>query len=446
MQPVRLKRRNEPAAPVPASTVEPESAPPRRLRGSGAGGSPRRRGGLLPWCIAVAACAGAGVTGYLLHQEKGRVAALEQEQAFLQSSYDEKLKAVQRRLVSAIVAQGVSPGLPAQPGQPAAAAGARAQDHLADLITRQIELEARQALLGALAGQAVGPVLPQSGAQAPGGSQFAGETNILDRVNPAILAQQRRQVATQVKASEPLPLDQRIALLGQSLDRVQTGQSQQISALGRQLVGRVQEVRAALGEVGLDPARVKLPAARAGMGGPLVPLSAAIKPGSFEHALMQLNEARSVYGRWRDLATIVPFQRPLEGDDTTTSNFGPRTDPFTGATAMHGGMDFRGETGTPVRAAGAGQVLRAEVAGGYGNLVELDHGNGITTRYGHLSAFDVKAGQLVAAGQVIGRVGSTGRSTGPHLHYETRLTDQARNPLKFIEIGQKLSVGLGGIR
>ncbi|WP_332684097.1 hypothetical protein, partial [Bosea sp. (in: a-proteobacteria)] len=104
MQPVRLKRRNEPAAPVPASTVEPESAPPRRLRGSGAGGSPRRRGGLLPWCIAVAACAGAGVTGYLLHQEKGRVAALEQEQAFLQSSYDEKLKAVQRRLVSAIVA------------------------------------------------------------------------------------------------------------------------------------------------------------------------------------------------------------------------------------------------------------------------------------------------------------------------------------------------------
>jgi murein DD-endopeptidase MepM/ murein hydrolase activator NlpD len=99
-----------------------------------------------------------------------------------------------------------------------------------------------------------------------------------------------------------------------------------------------------------------------------------------------------------------------------------------------------------VRAPGAGKVLRAEVAGGYGNLIELDHGNGLTTRYGHLSAFDVKEGQLVAAGQIIGRVGSTGRSTGPHLHYETRLSDEARNPLKFIQLGDKLAVGPSGLR
>ncbi|HEV7338512.1 MAG TPA: M23 family metallopeptidase [Bosea sp. (in: a-proteobacteria)] len=445
MQPVRLKRRDEERAVAPASGPQAALGQPPRRRGFGSGGSSRGRGGLLPWSIAIAACLAAGATGYLLHREKGRVAALEQEQAFLQSSYDEKLKALQRRLVGAIMAQGASPGVPAQPGQTPTAGGG-AQDHLADLITRQIELEARQALLGALAGQAVGPVLPQGGAQAPGGNQFAGESSIIDKVNPAVLAQQRRQVAAQVKASEALSLDQRITLLGQSLDRVENGQSQQIAGLGRQFVGRVQEVRVALGEVGLDPAKVKLPAARAGMGGPLVPLSASIRPGSFEHALMQLNQARSVYGRWRDLATIVPFQRPLEGDDSTTSNFGPRSDPFTGQTAMHAGMDFRGETGTPVRAGGAGQVLRAEVSGGYGNLVELDHGNGVTTRYAHLSAFDVKPGQLVAAGQVIGRVGSTGRSTGPHLHYETRLSDQARNPLKFIEIGDKLSVGLGGVR
>ena len=445
MQPVRLKRRGEAAAPAATASSETERAPQRRLRGSGRTGAPRGSSP-WPWCIAAAACLAAGVTGYQLYQEKGRLAVLEQEQALLQSSYDEKLKALQRRLVSAIIAQGTTPGAPAQPGQSPSAGARGAQDHLADLITRQIELEARQALLGALAGQAVGPVLPQGGAQAPGGNQFAGAVNIIDKINPAVLAQQRRQVSAQVKASEPLPLEERIALLGQSLDRVETGQSQQIAGLGRQFVGRMQEVRAALGEVGLDPARVKLPAARAGMGGPLVPLSASIKAGSFEHALMQLNQALSVYGRWRDLASIVPFQRPLEGDDSTTSNFGPRSDPFTGQTAMHAGMDFRGETGTPVRAGGAGQVLRAEVSGGYGNLVELDHGNGVTTRYAHLSAFDVKVGQLVAAGQVIGRVGSTGRSTGPHLHYETRLSDQAQNPLKFIETGDKLSVGLGGLR
>lgn len=440
MQPVRLKRRPDEA--TAATALQPESEKPRRPRGGGRPGS--GRGAILPWTCATLAFVGLGVTAYFLYQEKGRVAALQQEQAILQSSYDEKLKALQRRLVSAIVASGNSPGLPAQPGQPGGTG--KAGDQLADLITRQIELEARQALLGALTGQAVGPILPQGGAQAPGGSQFADGQNILDRVNPAVLAQMRRQVAAAVKASETMSLDQRIAVLGQSLDRVQTGQSQQLSALGRQLVGRVQEVRAALAEVGLDPGKVKLPPGRPGMGGPLVPMTVALKPGTFEHALMQLGEARSIFGRWRDLAAIVPFQRPLEGDDTTTSNFGPRTDPFTGGTAMHAGMDFRGETGTPVRAAGAGKVLRAEVAGGYGNLVELDHGNGITTRYGHLSAFDVKEGQIVAAGQIVGRVGSTGRSTGPHLHYETRLADEARNPLKFIQIGEKLAVGPGGLR
>lgn len=444
MQPVRLKRRSAEMPPAAPATMAEATMTPRP-RPSGSGGSSRRSGGLLPWSIAVLALTGAGVTGYFLYEEKTRVATLQQEQAILQSSYDEKLKALQRRLVSAIVQQGSSPGLPVQPGQPAPGSG-RTQDQLADLITRQVELEARQALLGALTGQAVGPILPQGGAQAQGGNQFADGQNILDRVNPAVMAQQRRQVAAQVKASETMSLDQRIALLGQSLDRVQAGQNQQLSALGRQLLGRVQEVRGALAEIGLDPAKVKLPGARPGMGGPLVPLAVTLKPGTFEHALMQLGEARAVFGRWRDLATIVPFQRPLEGDDTTTSNFGPRSDPFTGGTAMHAGMDFRGETGTPVRAAGAGKVLRAEVAGGYGNLVELDHGNGLTTRYGHLSAFDVKEGQIVSAGQVIGRVGSTGRSTGPHLHYETRLADEARNPLKFIQIGEKLAVGPSGLR
>ena len=437
MQPVRLKRRPDEAAST--TSLQPESQTPRRPRSGGRSGG---RGGLLPWSLAVLAIIGAGVTGYLLYEEKSRVAALQQEQAILQSSYDEKLKALQRRLVSAIVASGNSPGLPAQPGQPGASG--KAGDQLADLITRQIELGARQALLGALTGQAVGPILPQGGAQAPGGNQFAEGQNILDRVNPAVLAQQRRQVAAAVKAAETMSLDQRIAILGQSLDRVQNGQNQQLPALGRQLVGRVQEVKTALTEIGLDPAKVKLPPGRPGMGGPLIPIT--VKPGTFEHALMQLGEARAFFSRWRDLAAIVPFQRPVPTDDTTTSNFGPRSDPFTGGTAMHAGMDFRGETGTPVHAAGAGKVLRAEVAGGYGNLVELDHGNGVTTRYGHLSAFDVKAGQIVAAGQVIGRIGSTGRSTGPHLHYETRLSDEARNPLKFIQIGDKLAVGPSGLR
>ena len=90
-------------------------------------------------------------------------------------------------------------------------------------------------------------------------------------------------------------------------------------------------------------------------------------------------------------------------------------------------------------APGAGKVLRAEVSGGYGNLVEIDHGNGLTTRYGHLSAFDVKADQIVRPGAIIGRLGSTGRSTGPASALRDAACGEASNPLKFIEIGNRLS-------
>ena len=254
-----------------------------------------------------------------------------------------------------------------------------------------------------------------------------------------MMAPQRRQIGALLRAEEPLPLAERIPILRQSLDRVDLAQGRQVSALGARLMARVQDVRTALAELGLDVARVKLPAARPAVGGPLIPVSVAMRPGSFEHGLMQLNQAQSLYGRWRDLANIVPLRRPLDGDDSTTSNFGMRTDPFTGAPTMHAGMDFRAETGTPVRATGAGKVLRAEVSGGYGNLVEIDHGNGLTTRYAHLSAFDVKPDQIVPPGALIGRIGSTGRSTGPHLHYETRLDGEASNPLRFIETGMRLS-------
>lgn len=385
--------------------------------------------------IAIVGVVWSAVATWLLFQEKAIVAALQQEQQVLQASYDEKMRALTRRLVSSIATQRAPGSAPREGG---------GDDQLADLIARQIELEARQNLLGTLTGQAVAPVLPPSGAQAPGGAGgFAAsdpfQGNILERINPAVVAPQKRQIAATLRAEEPLPLAERVVVMQQSLDRIETAQGQQLSALGLRLVGRVQEIRASLADLGLDVAKVRLPAARQAMGGPLIPLSVTMRPGSFEHRVVQLGEGQSLFGRWRELANIVPLRRPLDGDDSTTSNYGMRTDPFTGAAAMHSGMDFRGETGTPIRATGAGKVLRAEVSGGYGNMVELDHGNGLTTRYAHLSAFDVKADQIVPLGAIIGRLGSTGRSTGPHLHYETRLAGEASNPLKFIEIGNRLS-------
>ena len=430
LQPARLKSRSGPPD-RPAGLREPlRPSEPRRRRPSRVGKVGRT---IVLLAAVLGLCWGAGAT-WLLFQEKAVVAALQQEQQVLQASYDEKMRALTRRLVSSIATQR-APGAASKDG---------GDDQLADLISRQIELEARQNLLGTLTGQAVAPVLPPSGAQAPGGvtglaasDPFQG--NILERINPAVVAPQKRQISAVLRAEEPLPLAERVAVLQQSLDRIDMAQGQQLSALGLRLAGRVQEIKASLADLGLDVAKVRLPPARQAMGGPLIPLSVTMRPGSFEHRVVQMGEGQAQFGRWRELANIVPLRRPLEGDDSTTSNFGTRTDPFTGAAAMHAGMDFRGETGTPIRAAGAGKVLRAEVAGGYGNMVEIDHGNGLTTRYAHLSAFDVKADQIVPPGAVIGRLGSTGRSTGPHLHYETRLAGEASNPLKFIEIGSRLS-------
>jgi murein DD-endopeptidase MepM/ murein hydrolase activator NlpD len=109
--------------------------------------------------------------------------------------------------------------------------------------------------------------------------------------------------------------------------------------------------------------------------------------------------------------------------------------PFLGRPAIHTGIDLRGDAGEPVRATATGSVTIAGRLGGYGNLVEINHGNGLATRYGHLSEIDVKIGQIVRIGEVIGKIGSTGRSTGPHLHYETRINGEAVDPKKFLRAG-----------
>ena len=116
-----------------------------------------------------------------------------------------------------------------------------------------------------------------------------------------------------------------------------------------------------------------------------------------------------------------------------SSGFGYRSDPFTGAGAFHAGLDFRGPIGAPIYAAAAGTVSYAGVRSGYGNCVEISHGNGLLTRYAHMSRIESRIGQAVTPGEVIGRIGSTGRSTGPHLHFEVRINDQPVNPRPFLE-------------
>jgi len=129
-------------------------------------------------------------------------------------------------------------------------------------------------------------------------------------------------------------------------------------------------------------------------------------------------------------AADAPSLWPVEG--RLTSSFGERVDPFNGEGAFHSGIDISVPYGTPVHAAADGIVTFAEIMNGYGNLIDLDHGHGLSTRYGHLSGFAVTDGQHVHRGQVIGYVGATGRATSPHLHYEVRIQDVPVNPHKYL--------------
>ena len=149
---------------------------------------------------------------------------------------------------------------------------------------------------------------------------------------------------------------------------------------------------------------------------------------------------KALFDSWKKLDQLqdgviaIPSDKPVRADVVLMSVFGFRSDPFNHHAAMHPGIDLSGAYGTPIYATADGTVLRAGWNnGGYGNLVEVDHGRGITTRYGHMSAILVSAGQHVVRGQQVGRMGSTGRSTGNHLHYEVRIDGRAVNPIPFMK-------------
>ncbi|GEO83218.1 MULTISPECIES: M23 family metallopeptidase [Alphaproteobacteria] len=172
-----------------------------------------------------------------------------------------------------------------------------------------------------------------------------------------------------------------------------------------------------------------------GIGGPYV---APRSSEPFNTSLNELDAALSRLETMRDTAKRLPFANPAPGKDIT-SRFGNRPDPFLGRLAMHAGIDFRSPVGGDIKSTGAGKVIAAGPAGGYGNMVEIDHGFGLTTRYGHMSRVLVKVGDEVASGDVIGLSGSTGRSTGPHLHYEVRRNGEAIDPMRFLNAGMKLT-------
>ena len=170
------------------------------------------------------------------------------------------------------------------------------------------------------------------------------------------------------------------------------------------------------------------------VGGPFV---RPTDPNAFEATLDDLDQALVRLDTVRRNARKLPIAIPAPGAEIT-SKFGNRRDPFLSRLAFHGGIDFRVKSGTPVYSSGSGKVIHAGRNGGYGKMVEIDHGNGITTRYAHLSRVTVNEGDVVTLGARIGKSGSTGRSTGPHLHYEVRRNGNAVDPMRFLKTAKKL--------
>ncbi|MEM9971394.1 MAG: M23 family metallopeptidase [Pseudomonadota bacterium] len=173
----------------------------------------------------------------------------------------------------------------------------------------------------------------------------------------------------------------------------------------------------------------------AAIGGPLIELPDVT---SFDDSVRALDEQMETLAKVRKAALFLPHGSPTP-NAPISSRFGRRKDPFTGRTAVHGGLDFRAKRGTPIYATASGRVTKAGRHGGYGKLVEIDHGGGITTRYAHLSRINVKKGDKIKRGVGIGKVGSTGRSTGPHLHYEVRRKGRPLDPIHYVRLAKHLT-------
>lgn len=231
-----------------------------------------------------------------------------------------------------------------------------------------------------------------------------------------------------------------LKVLAGAITRMTAEQAAAVQAIAEAAAARADKVETIVGRLGVtlaipkETADAGKPAAGEAVGGPFIPMNS---PEALASAMAEASAAFDKLGRIRKAVSRLPVAAPLTAA-AVTSNFGSRSDPFLGSAAFHAGIDFRAPTGRDVEATAPGVVVTAGRNGGYGNMVEVDHGKGMSTRYAHLSQIDVKVGQKVVRGTVVGEVGSTGRSTGPHLHYETRINGAPVNPMTYLRAGREI--------
>ena len=298
-------------------------------------------------------------------------------------------------------------------------------NQVAELLDRQGQLIERQQLLTGLANDALAAgidVLPML-APVPLANPLrnaTGEPNgVGGPIDPTITG------ATEPGPQAAISHADALVTVEVTANWLAESQLDALALLASTISGRADELASLLQTLGYTPN------ASFAVGGPFEP---AFGEEQLDLVTNELGELEQL----QDFARSLPIGQPLAQLDLSSS-FGRRLDPFLGESAMHTGADFRAPNGISVTATGPGIIVGAAVSGGYGKMVEIDHGGGLTTRYAHLSSILVDVGDVVQTGTIVGRVGSTGRSTGPHLHYEIRRDGTATNPMPHLLTGAEIA-------
>jgi murein DD-endopeptidase MepM/ murein hydrolase activator NlpD len=396
---------------------------------------------LRPWAAGAAALAGLvfalfyfTATGYLVFRDDLLAASLAR-QARLQQAYEDRIASLRSDIDRLTSRQLLN--------QEAFEA------RLERLFGRQAALDARQDIIAGLsqAARGAGLLAPDAAEAAPAAQPAAdAETDTLTTGSIAPAGESRAPLAVAMlrtdTSGDPLPAsDQttRIVAVESSLDDLARDQVSYVEEMASDVAERSEKIAsilARLGYVTRDEAMDE-----EAVGGPFLPLDDNADPETFRASVALVTGQIDRFTLLRRTAGRLPLAKPI-ANAAITSRFGARLDPFLRRPAMHTGVDFKAPIGYPARASAAGTVITAGYTGGYGYMVEVDHGGGVTSRYAHLSRVLAREGDIVARGAIVGRTGTTGRSTGPHLHYEVRVDGRAIDPMSYIRAGAELSAML----
>lgn len=391
-----------------------------------------------PWLALAAASALVAVTiGYLLATtylvlRDDLISAATARQARVQQAYEDRISALRAQVDRITSRQLLDQQL--------------MESKVADLLDRQAKLTSRHGRLTPLLEKAESAAkdlpdaapLPQD--KPSERAQISGKNPLLMGLAPvsASAADAPGPLSFwsgSIRGAEPQSpadrADRLFVAINQSLRSIENEQISRIETLADNAYQAAAEITDALAAAGLT---IDSDDEGKDTGGPLVAIDDSLQ---FDAKVRELDQALDHLDAIREEARQLPIANPAPGRGIS-STFGVRKDPLLGTPAMHAGMDFRAPAGASARSAGAGTVAKAGWNGGYGRMVEVDHGGGFTTRYAHLSRITVQEGQHVEAGEIVGEVGTTGRSTGPHLHYEVRRNGDALDPLRLLKIGKKI--------